>query len=389
MRMRERAGRCAGAALVVALAVLGGCERREPTPQELLRTAWEAYKPLYIAPEGYVLDRTRGDGEAISEGQGYALLRAVWMCDEPTFDRLLAWTERNLRRPDGLYSWRWSASSSRLLDANTATDADQEIAFALVLGSHAFRRPELRERARDLLIAIRRHTGIDVPGGWFPSAGNWAVGERIVNLSYFLPYAYPDFAAVDPDGGWDRVTAIGYALLAAAVGPDRSLLPPDFMVVAPDGSIAPLPGHSELSRDFSFDAMRLYFRVALDCALYGRAEACAGPLQVGPLVDLLRRDGAIFTRYTVAGRPLTADESLSFYGSILPLLARQAPETARRLRSAKMSWAQLRPVLRTADRYYDLNWVWFGIAAAEGLLRQGERLTCEAVSDEDRERAAS
>jgi hypothetical protein len=178
------------------------------------------------------------------------------------------------------------------------------------------------------------------------------------------------------------VTDVGYALLAAAVDGGRVLLPPDFMVVTPDGSIAPLPEHSELSRDFSFDAMRLYFRVALDCALYGRKQACAGPLQVGPLVDLLRRDGAIFTRYATSGRPLTSDESLSFYGAVLPLLVREAPETARRIRADKLSWDRLEPVLRTTDRYYDLNWVWFGIAAAEGLLRQGERLSCMASAEE-------
>jgi endo-1,4-beta-D-glucanase Y len=329
---------------------------------------------------GYVLDRTRGDGEAISEGQGYALMRAAWMCDEPTFDRIFAWAEANLRRPDGLYSWTWSARTGRLIDSNTAADGDQEIAFALILAAHAFARPELAARARELLVAIRTHEAIEVPGGWFPVAGNWAVDERIVNPSYFIPYAYRDFARIDPDGRWDEVTRTGYSLLERVLQLPGVTLPPDFMVVTEDGAIAPLPAHSKLGRDFSFDAMRLYFRVALDCAFYGQRDACDGPLRADALVEMLRRDGAIYSRYATSGRPLSADESLSFYGGILPLLERQAPDHARHLRAGKLSLAALETISTKPDRYYDLNWLWFGIAAAEGLLVQSEQLHCAGTT---------
>jgi endo-1,4-beta-D-glucanase Y len=363
----------------VLLVLQAGCQRPAPSAREYLRDAWASYKPVYIAEPGYVLDRTRGDGEAISEGQGYALLRAAWMCDLPAFERTFRWVETHLRRPDGLYAWAWSARTGALIDSNTATDGDQEIAFALILAAHAFERPEYESRARELLVAIRTHEAIAVPGGWFPAAGSWAVAERIVNLSYFLPYAYPDFARVDPEGRWDLVTDTGYALLARVLQQPGVVLPPDFVVVTQDGAIAPLPEHSRLGRDFSFDAMRLYFRVALDCALYPRPQACDGPLRADRLVALLRRDGAIYTRYATSGRALSADESLSFYGGVLPLLARQAPEEARRLRAGKLALPALQAISDHPDRYYDLNWVWFGIAADEGLLVQSDRLRCAST----------
>ena len=47
---------------VLLLAVLAGCQHRAPTAREYLRDAWAAYKPVYVAEQGYVLDRTRGDG---------------------------------------------------------------------------------------------------------------------------------------------------------------------------------------------------------------------------------------------------------------------------------------------------------------------------------------
>ena len=214
---------------------------------------------------------------------------------------------------------------------------------------------------------------------WFPAAGNWAVAERIVNLSYFLPYAYPDFARVDPEGRWDLVTDTGYALLERVLQQPGVVLPPDFIVVTRDGAIAPLPDNSTLGRDFSFDAMRLYFRVALDCALHPRPQACDGPLRADALVALLKRDGAIYTRYATSGRPLSADESLSFYGGILPLLAQQAPAYASHLRAGKLALPDLQKISDHPDRYYDLNWVWFGIAADEGLLVQSDRLQCVEV----------
>src|SRR5687767_12247556 len=151
-----------------------GCASSSPRETEdFLSDAWTAYKRLYIHADGYVLDRTRGEGEVTSEGQGYALLRAAWMRDRQTFDRVLAWTEQRLKRADGLYSWRWApAHGGGILDANTATDADQEIAFALILGAEAFGRESLLSRARELLQAIRHNETIPVAEGWFPAAGN-------------------------------------------------------------------------------------------------------------------------------------------------------------------------------------------------------------------------
>jgi endo-1,4-beta-D-glucanase Y len=361
-------------AAVTAATALAACTS-PPTSREVLAEAWQKYERRYISPEGYVVDHTRGGGEVISEAQGYALLRALWSCDEPTFDRVLAWTDAHLRRPDGLYAWRWSPARGRLLDENTATDADEEIALALTLAARAFDREELDLEARALLRAIRVHESIDLPGGWFPAAGNWAVDERIVNLSYFLPYAYPEFARIDPESRWEEALAWGYRLLEESLAEPGVVLPPDFMVVGPVGEIEPLPASSRLSRSFSFDAMRLYFRLALDCELSERPASCAGPLDPERLLDLRERDGEIATAYTTGGRRLADGESLSFYGSLLPALARRAPARAREILAGPLSPASLARVIDAPNRYYDLNWIWFGLAAEDGLIveRWGHR----------------
>lgn len=154
-----------------------------PLPRAV--TSWKTYEEVFIRPEGYVWDQARQ--EITSEEQSYAFLQAAWMGDREALDRVFAWTEGPLVRPDGLYVWQWPPmDGGYIVDANTATDADQDIAFALILASNAFPNTTDRDRAKELLAAIRHGEGIVVAGGWVPCAGNWAVADRIINFSYFL-----------------------------------------------------------------------------------------------------------------------------------------------------------------------------------------------------------
>src|ERR1700674_5745842 len=59
-----------------------------PSPVEsprpsLLAAAWSGYKDCFIQPDGRVIDFQR-DQVTTSEGQSYAMLRAVWMNDRTT-----------------------------------------------------------------------------------------------------------------------------------------------------------------------------------------------------------------------------------------------------------------------------------------------------------------
>jgi cellulose synthase (UDP-forming) len=157
--------------------------------RELLERLWQHYKKHYIDDAGFVLDRQQQ--RITSEGQSYALLRAAWMRDRATFDRVLVWTEAHLKRPDGLYSWLFSPVEQRLLDANTATDADQDIAYALIIAAQAFRTPGYLERAREIVKAVR--TVQPLPGMSLAStAGSQprATGPTM-SVSSISPISYP------------------------------------------------------------------------------------------------------------------------------------------------------------------------------------------------------
>ncbi|MCV6004958.1 glycosyl hydrolase family 8, partial [Escherichia coli] len=61
--------------------------------------------------------------------------------DEDRFRAIWGWTRSALRRPDGLLSWRWA--DGRVVDANSATDADLDAARALLVAGRRFGAQEL------------------------------------------------------------------------------------------------------------------------------------------------------------------------------------------------------------------------------------------------------
>ncbi len=102
----------------------------------VLQETWAGYKQGFIDAGGRVSDPTRG-GVTTSEGQSYALLRAVWMDDRASFATVWGWTRANLQvRGDGLFASLWSGGAVQ--DHNSASDADSDIALALLFAAHRF-----------------------------------------------------------------------------------------------------------------------------------------------------------------------------------------------------------------------------------------------------------
>lgn len=120
---------------------------------------------------------------------------------------------------------------------------------------------------------------------------------------------------------------------------------------------------------FSYDAIRISWRLEMACRLAGDAQACRlSEALVGRVQALARRDGRVFTQYAVDGSARNAEEATSVYAAFLPAFARVAPEVAREWRATHLSVEALDALMRAPNRYYDANWAWFGLAAADGIL---------------------
>src|SRR5436309_898989 len=81
--------------------------RRPFSTYTILSSSWDNYKRKFINTDGRVIDYSQNN-VTTSEGQGYALLRAVWSDDKMTFDTVWKWTKNTMKRPgDNLFGWRW------------------------------------------------------------------------------------------------------------------------------------------------------------------------------------------------------------------------------------------------------------------------------------------
>lgn len=230
-----------------------------------LASLWRDYVQRFVTATGRVVDNGNGN-ISHSEGQGYALVLAARAGDRETFDRVLAWTERELIGTRTFAAWRWQPDAMpHITDDNNATDGDILIAWGLVLGSRAFDDPTLLQTAERRIRAIREALVVDtsfgptlIPGQAGFSAEDFADGP-VLNPSYYVFPALSDFAAVTPDLDWPAVRNSGFALLEKArFGPLQ--LPTEWVAVGGD-QIAPA---AAFAPEFGYNAIRIPLYLAMD-----------------------------------------------------------------------------------------------------------------------------
>jgi cellulose synthase (UDP-forming) len=331
--------------------------------RDALSALWSFYKYAFVEA-GRVVARDEG-GVTTSEGQGYAMLRAVWAGDRAGLDQVWRWTRENLQvRDDRLLAWRFQ---ERVTDRNAATDADQDVALALVLASRRFGDPRYLEEARRLLADIWEHEVIQAGGRWLPTGGNWATRERYptLHVAYLAPYAYEVFAEVDPARPWRELVRGTYDVLRFLYFEKGVSLPPEKLWVDPRTGALLLerPGAREPPQAFGYDAVPIFWRVALDAAWFGRrGEADLRARMLAFPRDAFRDEGRLRERYSTAGRPLSQNDGLPHLASIQALAAIADTEFGRQLREAKLDALFDRALSGEETPYYLHNWLWFGRA---------------------------
>lgn len=217
----------------------------------------EGFFRTYVTGDGRVV-RPENGSDTVSEGQAYAMLLAVALDDPSRFDRVWGWTAANLRRPDGLLSWRWKGGA--VADPEPAADADVDAAVALRLAASRFGRPSYAREATRLERAILARETFPAGGTVVLAAGPWARERRLVNPSYLWPEAFARFE----DGTDVRRSSIAVAEDLTARG---SRLPPDWAHVGADGTAVPAPDPSRSGREAEYflDAPRMVVRFAASC----------------------------------------------------------------------------------------------------------------------------
>jgi endo-1,4-beta-D-glucanase Y len=253
----------------------------------------------HLAADGRVVRHDQG-GDTVSEGQAYAMLIALAIGDRERFDRAWGWARGNLQRPDGLFAWHWADGEIR--DPEPASDADLDIARALVLAADRFGAPAFRAEGARIADAILREETVTTSGGPVLVAGPWARGDVVrLNPSYFSPRAYADLAPASREVRWDGVAATSLAIVDALTATGRGIAP-NWAALDPGGAPVPAPGPGA-QPSWGLDAARVTIRYAESCSEADRALAA----RAWPFLREVTRDGDVALDYTLEGVPTTSD----------------------------------------------------------------------------------
>ncbi|MDN2661800.1 glycosyl hydrolase family 8 [Psychromonas sp. 14N.309.X.WAT.B.A12] len=231
--------------------------------------SWAIYKTQFI-DAGRVID-TGNQNISHSEGQGYALLFAVFADDKDQFKNIWQWTQQTLQRDDQLFSWQYTPSKQQacddtcITDTNNATDGDILIAWALLEANKKWGISAYLNQAIAILETIKTKLIKDKFGYQLILPGEVGFerpdGSIQINLSYWVFPAFKLFSEVTNDPIWNEVYQSGIALIKFARFSDWQL-PSDWVIISDDQ--VTLSG--ALSSDYGYNACRIpiYLMLAKD-----------------------------------------------------------------------------------------------------------------------------
>lgn len=331
--------------------------------------SWNYYKNIFISDDGRVIDYQRGS-VTTSEGQAYAMRRAVMMKDKKTFDKSYNWVKNNLQhKNDKLFAWLWGPKEIgtggeikyKVIDQNGATDADIEIAIALVLASKIWQQESYMEDALAIINDIWNKETIVIKGERILVAGfNQKMDKYVeVNPSYFMPIGFRIFAEVDEKHNWQLLVNSSYNLVNLCIANIKSGLPPDsFYMNKATGQIILIEGKS----DFSYDAVRVFYLFYVDYLLTedSRAEKLLSKSKF--FIDRWKLDGVFYTNYKQNGEPKDYNEALGSIALLLPVIKHYDKHVASDIYRKKILMNyHFEGYWGDPLDYYAQNLVWFGV----------------------------
>ncbi len=252
---------------------------------------YDLWKARYLEPactDGQVRIHPPSTGPyTVSEGHGYAMLATVIMAGHdpearPLFDGLYAYFTEH-RDTQGLMAWAQSASCANVMGADSATDGDLDVAYALLLADRQWGSDgaiDYRTRGLELadaILAAEIHPTADtvLVGDWVDASDSHYDGSR---TSDFMTGHFRSFAGATNAARWTEVLDKTYGVVAALQAdhaPSTGLLP-DFVVSATSASPRPAPaGWLEGSDDgrYGYNACRVPWRLATDYLMSGEMRA--------------------------------------------------------------------------------------------------------------------
>jgi endo-1,4-beta-D-glucanase Y len=242
----------------------------------------------------------------VSEGIAYGLLISVMLGEQPLFDSLYSYA-LEFSNANGLMCWYVAPDGSKALGTGAASDADEDIAWALVMahrqwgGRGALRESYLAHARRQ----IDRIWEFQVDHGTCPDlfkpGDEWR--PDVFNPSYFAPNQYRLFGEISGNReGWRRVVDRGYAVIEACLNRENGNQDNGLVPAWCNTAGAPVEAFPGAEQNYQTDSARLPFRLAQDFAFYQEPRARSYLVKTSNFFASLGAD-AIGDGYHLDGRP--------------------------------------------------------------------------------------
>jgi endoglucanase len=356
----------------------------ELSSYDQLTQSWISYKNQFVQADGRVMDFYLNSATT-SEGQSYALLRSVWLNDKQTFDSVLTWTNNNLRiRGDNLFAWKWGQNkdgSWGIIDKSSATDAEQDIALALILAYEKWNNKSYLDQAKNILTEIWCKEVINVQGTNYITAGDWTKNDENAKLnpSYFAPYAYRVFAKYDKSNNWMELVDSSYKAIETLSSQSTFNLPPDWGYInQKTGEISlKKAGSTEKDNstesDFSYDAIRTFWRISMDYVINKDERA----------LNYLNKSTKYLIKYWQINKNLPAsitsdgiirkqEESYAIYGMVITAIGLIDNKTSQEIYHQKIAASYDNGFWQNPKDYYGQNLIWFGLSLWNNMNTNGK-----------------
>lgn len=187
---------------------------------------WQTLVSHFIQPDGRVLDASTPQQHSSSEGQSYGMFFALVANAPEVFDRLWKWAVSNLAKGNirqNLPAWIWGkddAGQWRVLDENSASDAELWFVYSLLEAGKRWNRPDYIEDALALLQQVEALEIASLPGFGkmlLPGPRHFVLANNLwrLNPSYMPLPVLRRLASASPQGPWQEITHNTVALLQA------------------------------------------------------------------------------------------------------------------------------------------------------------------------------
>jgi len=282
------------------------------TDLSVVNESFEKWKTKYVTSKGcpkgkrVLFDDLK---HTVSEGIGYGILIAAYMNDEQLVDDLLAYYKSFLNE-NGVMHWKID-DQGKVVGQNAATDADEDVAFGLLVAHEKINSKKGYKKEADRIINQMMKTMVEKNTYVLKPGDKWG-GSNTTNPSYFAPGYFKVFAKSTGDKNWIKVSDKNYDVLFKSMNKTTGLVP-DWCKADGSTPAAGVSWSKDNGTTYNYDAARTPWRIGLDVLWFGDNR---GHEYCNTIASFIKKTGisSVKDSYHLNGEPKGSNHSSTFIG---------------------------------------------------------------------------